>query len=377
VNKINRNRNSKRTSYVVLTIFFTLLYFGQNVMAKPFTVAAIYPPNKKYSIPLYVVDEVIKNAQANGQNIKLINLINTDGSFSKAILLAKQAEQLHVDAVIGGCNNSEHGLAVSKILNDAQIPLIVTFCSNPGIFKDRPYVFSVMATSDQLTKNAVFKRMVEIVPHPKKILIIRNLSMQYSVSTAENIAQSFHKKYPNIEVYYSDIVTGYECVECMVDQLQKIKPDILYTAAYSSDISSLLIGLTKAPFPVHIFIGGASFTTEEIAYYKLILKNNPTIKFYVFSPWSRKLSGKYASEFRNIVIKSPYYDKNILTDWYTVLAFDTARFLVDIINMYPSARKLDLVKSAKTIHFNGISGKFWFDKNGNAIRDYNEMSFIN
>lgn len=365
------------SNILINVAWVTVCFYTSISCAKPFVLGAIFSADNQYSPPaIYLINEIVKRANADGAEIKLVNLINKSDTFTEVIELAKKAEKLHVDAVIGCGNNSEQGLIVSKILNAAKIPLLVSYCSHPDIFKNKPYVFSFIPTNEQID-NHLFKEMLQLSPEPKKVVIIRNLSMQYAIFNSSYIRQLFQNKYPKTKIYYIDTISGRENFSKIVNAITVIKPDILYMASYSPEVSSLLIGLTKTLIPLHIFISGASLLTSESKYYKMILKKNPKMKVYVYSVWSRKLSGPYAKEYLSMLRKKyKKIDQDALTDLRSVFAFDTAKYMVTIIKKYGNKRGLELVAAAKTISFDGITGKFWFDHRGQVVRNYQDMSFI-
>jgi ABC-type branched-subunit amino acid transport system substrate-binding protein len=358
----------KQKSVFKIFIISVSFLFCQSIFATTFTIGAIYPPDTEISHGIYVIDNVIKREKIKNLNIKLIKLINNDNSVSTAIQLAKIAKTLHLDAVICG-GNSDQSLVIANILNEAKIPLFIAVGVHPDISKNKPYVVTTLPNAEN-TCELFVKYISQVVKNPKKALIVINSSSQYTTYHAITIAKLLKEKYNSIAINFINIINGYECTECMAKAAAQLKPDIIYFPLTSEQNSSFLIDLTKTNFPTNVFMNGRYSVVDEVKYYHTILKKSPAISPHVFTVWNGHLSGKFSSEYKNIT-----HGKNE-SDLKTAMTFDTIKLLITTLKNHPLAKGMDLVVYAKSKSFSGITGTFWFDKQGNNRKDNKNAFYV-
>lgn len=361
-------RQSMLKKVLYYYILFVLLLFAQGTLAKSFTLVTIYPPDYKFSDCEYILDSVVKQAVAKGLDIKLIKLENDDDSTTKALQLTRMAVKMGADTVIGG-GNSEQSVITASILNQAHIPFISAVGVHPDISSGKPYVATILVNAFYLCKVLV-DDMIKIVPNPNKIAIFRDLSSLYTTYNGDRVAELLKKRYPAITVYNLDIVDGYENVKSLADQVQTIKPDIIYLPLSHYQNSSFLIELAKKPFNTHIFLNGKALAIHEGEYDHLILKGAPEISFHLVSAWGGSISGPFAEEYNELM------RGKLGNDLRTVMTFNAIKLLINNLSQHPNARGITLMKAIKSKEFFGIAGKFWFDKYGNTMMQPEDMLHI-
>ncbi|MCK4608850.1 MAG: hypothetical protein KAT71_05180 [Gammaproteobacteria bacterium] len=346
-----------------------IIFVCQTANAKQFILTAIYSPDKQLHSCMNVLQSVINQANNNGLNIKLVKLINKDDSSIGALQLAKEAKNIHSDAVIGG-GSSEQMLLESRVLNSADIPVFVLTAEHPDISVDKPYVVTLLP-SLKVFCNSAANRIMNISPKAKKILIVRNISMQYAIYVSDAVTKITKKERPNTKIEYINIINGYGFINSLAEKIKQNRPDMVYLPIYNKQIASLLIELTKQhPFPIDIFINAGPSVINEMKYYRLILRDHPEIKLHIFTVWSGKPSGKYSLLYKSLLNKN-----ESASDLKVALTFDAVELLINALKENSSIRGMNLVYLVKLEKFPGVTGDIWFDKFGNTVKRKKDRFF--
>lgn len=305
----------------------------------------------QYEIIRLAVKEINEKGGVLSRKIELIE-VDTQSTALGAKFAARKVIKSNPVAVIGpGFSSTAHGAAL--ILQEAKIPTIATWATNPNVTLVGDYIFRVCYV-DQF-QGTVMARYALNDLNAKTAVVLTNTGNKYSAGLSEFFMKSFEESGGKVlwERGYASSAIDYKL------QLLKTKqfnPDVVYIPGYERD-SGHIIKQAKKMGIASTFLGGDGW---DISMYKF--GGDAIDDSYFSSHWhrddTREISQNYVKRF----------EKNYGTADIYALSYDAVSVLADAIKRAKSTEPQKIQQSlAKTKNFPGITGDITFDDNGDPI----------
>ena len=295
-------------------------------------------------------DEINNEGGLLGHHVKLILLDNKSTPIGSREA-GEKAVALNTTAVIGA-HWSSHSLSLAPILQEAGIPMISPGSTNPKVTKIGDYIFRVCFL-DSFQGEAMAKFAYTDLG-AESAVVLRNIDEAYSTMLAEFFVNAF-KRFGG-QVFYDGNYRG-KAVD-FSDVLKKtaeLDPDVVYIPGYTRD-SGLIIKQAKSFGVKATFLGGDAW--DEI--YKVA--GEAANGNYHSAPWHPDVPLQKSKHLKKIYRQK--YNRDI-ENMSAPLAYDAFMILANAIKRAGTLNGLELRDTiAKTKEFNGATGIFSFDKNG-------------
>lgn len=153
--------------------------------------------------------EIIKNEinASGGLDVKgqkyLLDFIYVDNELKADSAINAANKLIDIDKVLAsiGPEGSGRAIPAGEVYNDARVPMITPWATNPAATKDRPYCFRACFLDP--FQAPVAAKFVSEQFGAKKIAILYNLEDDYSKTLAELYKQNWEKNYGSVVVFES------------------------------------------------------------------------------------------------------------------------------------------------------------------------------
>jgi branched-chain amino acid transport system substrate-binding protein len=296
------------------------------------------------------VDHLNREGGVLGRPFKLLILDNKSSSIG-SLEAARKAVAAEVTAVIGS-HWSSHSLAIAPTLQMAGIPMITPASSHPGVTQNRDYVFRMnfvdSAQSDAMAQFAIQHLGI------RTTAILRNIDEQHSVA----IGGYFNAEFSDLgwkvllDKGYRGNTTDFSSI---IDELQILQPDSVYIPGYTRD-TALFMKQARRHGLQSIFLGGDGWDLLE----ELI--PGEVEGSYQSVSWHSSIQKSESRRFLH------FYHKNHtspIKNFTMPLAYDAVMLLTDAIRRAGGTDREKIRDAlAATAGFEGATGTFWFNENG-------------
>ena len=347
----------KSLSLIFLCFSFNVAFTSSVMASEIIQIAAIFAKTgvaaknniSNFQGVIIAVEEINARGGLLDRPVEIIEIDNKStplGSKQAAL----EAVRLDVTAVIGA-SWSSHSLAMAPVLQQAQIPMISNFSTNPAVTKVGDYIFRVCFTDPFQGK--IMAGFARRDLKAQTAVILKNINSNYSLGLAEFFTSAFTQgggkilwegEYKEKSVDFSDLL----------QEVQALKPDVVFVPGYERD-SGFMIKQARGMGIQTVFLGGDGWGNQMFEYGGATVDNN-----YYSSHWhpdipsaaNQDLMARYRSKFGPATNNIP-------------LAYDAVMVLADAVRR---AHSLDRKKIrdalAATQNFQGATGTISFDENG-------------
>ncbi len=299
------------------------------------------------------VEELNQQGGVLGKTIELIELDNQSTAIGSKIA-AQKAVREGVVCVLGA-NWSSHSLAMAPVLQEARIPMISPYSTNPQVTEVGDYIFRICfidSFQGRVMANFAFQDL-----KAKTAGVLIHADSKYSEGLAQFFVEYFQKQGGKIlfEENYLEQAADYSH---LVDKIMLFQPDIVFLPGYPKD-SSYIIKQARNKGLQLTFLGGDGWADTMFD----IVGN--TIEGSLYSShWHPDSSGAQSRQF----IKK--HGKRISGDAAGhALGYDCAMLFGDAVRRAGSLDPVEIRKSiAMTQNYEGVTGNISFDEHGNPIK---------
>jgi branched-chain amino acid transport system substrate-binding protein len=300
------------------------------------------------------VDEINRLGGVLNHRLQLVIFDN-----QSAALYARQAAFKAVDHAVAGVVGSvwsTHSLAVAQVLQEHHIPMISPGSTAPEVTRTGSFIFRTCYTDDfqgKLMADFAYRSMGY-----RRAAVLTNISETYSKILARYFAANFvsdggkvvlEEGYKGSAIDFKDILLP----------IKALHPEVIFIPGYSQD-SGLIIKQARKLGLDTVFMGGDAWETAVAEYAGSALEGSYFSTFWHPSvPYPR--SHKFIALFR-----SAYGDGEISA--YAPMAYDAVLLFADAIRRAKSTNPETICHAlAKTRGFQGATGTYTFDGDGNPI----------
>jgi len=300
------------------------------------------------------VDEINEKGGVRKHQLRLVIFDNK----STALHSREAANKAVLRGVVGvvGAVWSTHSLAVAPVLQRNGIPMVSPGSTAPEVTQVGDYIFRTCYT-DKFQGKLMADFAYHSTDH-RRAAVLTNISETYSKILSRYFSANFEANgglivfkggYKGSAVDFEDILTP------MINH----KPDVIFVPGYSQD-SGLIIKQARKIGIKAIFMGGDAWETAVAQFAGQALDGSYFSTFWhpnVHYPRNRKFLARYTANYGELKISA-----------YVPLAYDAVWLLTDAIQRSGSIKPERIRDAlAATREFQGATGKFTFDANGDPI----------
>ncbi|MBW1822231.1 MAG: ABC transporter substrate-binding protein [Deltaproteobacteria bacterium] len=346
---------------VIQTLIFSVLSIAQVHAEEKIKIASIYAFSGVAAQPNAVsirgvrhgVQEVNSMGGVLGKKLELIEFDNKSTPIGSKVA-ADMAVKANVSAIIGAAYSS-HTLAIAKVAQANNIPMITNVSTNTNITRIGEYIFRVCYSDPfQGEVMAAFcKKELKI----STAVIFVDITSDYSMELSNFFQRSFEKIGGRIlaKLNYKQKERSYRH---LVLQAKKMNPDALFIPGYDESAliikDALDIGLKAIP------LGGDGWGSESF-----FNKGGAALKKgYYCTHWAEDVGNRISRRY----IKK--YKKNEQIYASEVLAYDAVLLLAEAIKKAGSTDRGKIRDAlAKTKGFKGVTGTITFNGKRDPIKN--------
>jgi len=316
----------------------------------------------------YAVKEVNDRGGVFGRPIELVEYDNRSQQIESQTA-AKKAVEDGVVAVIGP-SWSSHSLAAAPVLQRAGVTMLTPYSTHVDVTEIGNYIFRSCFTD--LFQGKMLAQFAAQELGFKTAAIMVDVKSDYSIGLANFIKKNFllmggtivtEQKYTHKQHDFSK----------QLNVIKSLNPEVIFIPGHDEVVFIARQAQNLGVKAVPIFGDGLNYTS-------VYEKGSATIKRgYFTTHWDKSITRETSQKFVANIEK-----QGIETISKVALAYDSVNLIIDAIRRAGSTDRREIRNAlAQTNNFQGVSGKFSFDKNGDPtkgvvlmeIRD-GEFSFL-
>ena len=343
------------------TLIFSVLSIAQVQAEEKIKIASIYAFSGVAAQPNEIsirgvrhgVQEVNSRGGVLGKKIELIEFDNKSTPIGSKVA-ADMAVKADVSAIIGAAYSS-HTLAIAKVAQANNIPMITNVSTNTNITRIGEYIFRV-CYSDQF-QGEVMGAFCREELKVSTVVIFVDITSDYSMELSNEFQRNFEKRGGKTlaKLNYKQSQRSYRH---LVLQAKKMNPDALFIPGY--DESALIVKEAFNAGIKAIPLGGDGWDNKTF-----FNKGGAALKRgYYCTHWAEEVGNKISRRY----IKK--YKKNEQIYASEVLAYDAVLLLAEAINRAGSTDREKIRDAlAKTRGFKGVTGTITFNDKRDPIKN--------
>lgn len=293
-----------------------------------------------------------------GKKMKVQFIIEDDENKpeSTASVFQKLITQDQVVAIIGSQSSSASN-AGAPIANDAKVPMISPWATNPNVTKDKPFVFRA-AFIDPFQGYVMAKFAYENLG-ARKAAVLYDVAQDYNKGLAEVFRDEFTKTGGQITAFET-YTTGDKDFSAQLTKIKATDPDVLFLPNYYSEvplqvqqarrlgIDAVIIGGDAWDSPDLLELGGADLEGSYFSNHYSSSSDAPKVREFV-----EKYEAKYGTA----------------PDAAAALTYDAAYILFQAIQQAGSLDREKIRDAiAATKGFEGITGTISYEGSGDPVK---------
>lgn len=310
---------------------------------------------------LLAVDEINKNGGINGKKIEWISY-DDKGEITDSTTAYNKLKGDKVAAIVGPIT-SKPALAVSEIAKKDGIPMITPTGTQGNITEGKKNVFRTCFTDPYQGK--LLAKFAAENQKAKKVAILRNTSSDYS----NGIADEFKKEAEKLKLElvadesYGDNDNDFKA---QLTKIAKAKPDVLLVPDYYEKIALIVPQARDAGIEAK-FIGsdGWDGVINVMDKSQLSMVEGSCFSNHFALDSNDKRVKEFVEKFKEANKEDP--------SAFSALSYDTVYLLKQAMEEAKSEENDKVVEKIKNIEFDGITGKFKFNKDNNPMKSASMM----
>jgi branched-chain amino acid transport system substrate-binding protein len=309
----------------------------------------------------WAATEINQRGGVLGRPIELIEIDNLSTAIGSKVAADKA---IHTDSVaIIGPAWSTHALAAARVAQAAGTPVIVTVATHPRITQIGSFIFRV-CYNDHL-QGRILGRFARQELKAHRAVILQDISSDYSLGLAATFKTTF-EQFGGTVSKVLDYKSGQYDFKPLLNAVRTATPDVVFLSGH--DESGAIIAEAQRTGLRVPFVGGDGWDTASF-----FDKGGDQLSIgYYATHWNASIETRQSKQFA----AKHKDDYPFLSQ--AALSYDAVYLLVDAIRRAGSIDKKAIREAlAKTIDFQGITGKLKFDANGDAIKDIIIMQITN
>jgi len=302
---------------------------------------------------IHAVNEINASGGVAGKKIELIILDNQSTPIGSKVAADKAVEK-GVTAIIGAAWSS-HSLAVAKVAQAHGIPMITNLSTNSRITEIGNYIFRVCFTDPFQGK--VMGRFAREELKAVSAVIFTNITSWHSMGLTREFKTAFELSGGRV-LFTASYKHELKKLKNLILQSKKFNPDVIFLSGHDEGgfiAKEIQLAGIKATL-----LGGDDWNAKSF-----MTKGGKEIKHgYYCTHWSQESTSPVSLAF----LKKYKEIKNINAGF--ALSHDAVFLLADAVKRAGSMERKKIRDALKgTNSFQGVTGKIFFDKNRNPVKD--------
>jgi len=298
------------------------------------------------------VNEINKQGGVLGRRINMLILDNLSTPLGSDAA-AEQAVKKSVVAIIGP-QWSSHAIAVARVAQAAEIPMITDFATNPKVTKIGDHVFRVCFTDD--FQGAIMARFARKDVKAATAVLYTDVTSDYSLSLSNVFRKNFEESGGKVllELKYR---TRQKIFAELISQTRSAGPDVLFLPGHNE--AGLIARQARIAGVSSLPLGGDGWSSQAF-----LSRGGSELKHgYYCTHWSKQSDSNRSRAFVEKYENAGFFHVG------TALGYDAVMLLADAIRRAGSTDKAKIRDAiAGTLDYQGITGKISFNANGDPIK---------
>ncbi len=343
---------------MLMYIFCFVLIPSFSEAAETAKIAVIVWTDEEFKQAQYAIEDLNPDNTLMGKPIELLKFESTKTAIGGKLAAQKAVEAGVIAAIV--ISTSSPSLAMAPVFQEARIPMINAWASNPLVTLEGDYIFRVTFT-DPFQARIMSNFAVQDL-RAKKAVILTNTGNKYSLALAQLFRQHFQQQGGQIlwEGKYGDQTTDFKD---LLGNVKTLQPDTVYIAGASRDAGFIIKQARGMGISIS-FLG--SDTWDDVNKYGGEAVNG--------SYYSEAWHPDGATETLKALAKR--YEKKYAKQ-PEPLVYDAMALLFDSVhraNSLELARIRDAIASTKD--FEGATGNITLDENGDPLKSMVILKFV-
>jgi branched-chain amino acid transport system substrate-binding protein len=289
---------------------------------------------------------------------------NASASDQSAKVTSKLINQDHVDIIIGSMTSS-NTIAMAKLADEAQIPMISPAATNPAVTLDenkavRPYVFRACFTDD-FQGEGIADFIVNGPLKAKTAVIFYDGEQDYSRGIWETVKRVAASKGLTIVGEDQYLATSEPDFRTKLNKFKSLKFDVMIVPGYYNQVA-LIANQARELGIMQPLIGGDGWDSPDL--WKVAGKNIEGCYF----------TNHYASDDQDPAVQDfirKYKERNggVVPDSMAILGYDATKLAADAITRAGSTDPAAVAQAlAQTVGYKGAAGLITMNDKHNATK---------
>ncbi len=343
-----------------------LMLLCQGSPARTFRIAGLYPSTNHGHAhctcgleAACVTKAVVKRAQKEGLDVSL-DLIDKGWTPIVTAEAAMKTVQGGYDAAVGTIVSAD-ALVAARILEKAEIPLIVPTATNPLVTEGKRFVTRI-PFSDKRQAYLLAKLTARKLK-PSRVAVIRNISIHYSKYLGEEYARVLRELSPRTEIKEYTILDGHTDFKTLMDEVLTHRPQQIFIPIMQPEVASIYAELAERKVKVTLL--ASDIAEGTVVFNQTAGRIFDGIKFYFVRHWNEKFVGPEAKRFGALYKSDCGQYKTSMTG---VAAYDAINVVLKTLRQHPNATKVTFVSHLKNVKYVGMAGPLKYGSDGEPIK---------
>ena len=299
---------------------------------------------------------------AGGINGKLL-VLETDDDENNTQNSVARVKELIADGAVGiiGPDWSAHAFEVGPVVQEAEIPMITTYPTNPKVPEAGDFVF-MGAFTDNYQGELIAKFAAESL-NAKKAAILTQNNLAYSEGLSEYFKASLMKSAEGVEVLQVFYDEGDTDFTAQLTEIADMEPDVVFMPGFVPEVTTAISAARAAGITVP-FLGGDGWDNP-----KLLEMGGDALEGCFFVNHFSALPGADLGEDASHFVKAYTEKYGMAPDGPASLGYDAVRIMVQAIkgaaDMSGAAIRDQI---AATMDYSGAAMLSKFDEKRHAIK---------
>lgn len=296
-----------------------------------------------------------------GKKVELVIVDNKSDKAEASIAAARLVEKDKVVAVIGSYGSGV-SIVAGDIFKNAEVPAMGASCTNPMVTEDNDYYFRACFLDPfqgTVMANYAFQQ------GKRKAAVITQMGDDYSTGLGNFFKKSFESLGGTI-VSIGQFQTNEQDFNAILTNAKAAEAEVIF-APSSITSAGLIIKQARALGIDALIMGGDTWENEAI-----IKVAGAAAEGVVISTFFDENNSAATEEAKKFVTGYKEYlgDKEPIIPAVAALGYDSYLLIIDAIKRAESTKGPDIQKAlTETKGFEGVTGSFSFDENGDAQKD--------
>ena len=297
-----------------------------------------------------------------GKKVELVIADNKSDKVEAGNAVAKLIDSDKVSAIIGSWG-SGYSMAAGEAIKNAQIPTVAPSATNPLVTQGNDFYFR--ACFIDTFQGKVLAQLAYNELGARKAAVIQEINNDYSVGLAKFFMDEFKLLTgdENSIVEISNYNTGDQDFSAQLTNVKGKNPDVIFAPGNFTE-SAMIISQARNLGIESPFLGGDTWETPDF-----LSVGGPAVEeamittFFAVEKPMTELSGKFVEAYKAEYGTEP--------SAVAALGFDAYLMILQAIEKAGGVEDTVKIRDflADTENFEGATGRFSLDENGDAIKD--------